>query len=183
MNLSASKPTRSRRGAHAPKGEKYVLDDERTFANLAPKTRPNAEAAVVLAYRMKGPCTTKAALEYARALPDPASIGSLKRADAVLKRAGIVITESVRMARDRTKAVADIESLYQERIHLDHKVLGLSYDLFLNHFRLSARLLGLPIPDWLEGLRGETLASDQRVFERVRALSREWQRDLGSPGF
>src|SRR3989442_934163 len=108
----------------APKGEKYVLDDERTFANLAQKTRPNAEAAVVLAYKMKGPCTTKAALEYARALPDPASIGSLKRADAVLKRAGIVITESVRMARDRTKAVADIESLYQERIHLDHKVLG-----------------------------------------------------------
>ncbi len=183
MNLSASKPTRSRRGAHAPKGEKYVLDDERTFANLAQKTRPNAEAAVVLAYKMKGPCTTKAALEYARALPDPASIGSLKRADAVLKRAGIVITESVRMARDRTKAVADIESLYQERIHLDHKVLGLSYDLFLNQFRLSAKLLGLPIPDWLEGLTGETLASDQRVFERVRALSREWQRDLGSHGF
>ncbi len=183
MNLSTSKPTRSRRGAHAPKGEKYVLDDERTFANLAPKTRPNAEAAVVLAYKMKGPCTTKAALEYARALPDPASIGSLKRADALLKRAGIVIPESVRIARDRTKAVAEMESLYQERIHQDQKVLGLSYDLFLNQFRVTAKLMGLPIPDWLEGLTGETFASDQHVFERVKALAREWQRDLYSPAF
>ncbi len=78
----------------ARRGTLYTFDPSR-FSEFESEicNRP-AMKAVALAYQAKKPCTTMAAIAYAQKLPndDPRGLspGSMKRADAELKRLGVV---------------------------------------------------------------------------------------------
>ncbi len=98
------------RRPRTPRGTRYKFEG-RTYADLEEWVKSSAgRKAMATAYQQRGPCPTRDALEYARAIPEFAKkgmtkgTGTLKRADMELKKRGVVTLERPGLAGDENRA-------------------------------------------------------------------------------